>query len=370
MPKDEYPLRAFLSCAALGVLIIYFAAQQIPAWRDTLFRFAAATCCLLIGFQAIYQALLIRSWVRFTDAVGPVVAGGQRPVTSLIDTGLFQDHRLQRLTWTWTMPALGYLLAPGGRVETVVENCYNDMRPLRVYAPPDLNRYGITYAYLNKFGTDTKPPASQPVVTVDGDRWVARDIQVPREGLRVRLDRSLRVAWDRTLMTADPRDAYLVRYISGGNVVAVEERGPDTLSSRYTPNGASAVEIPPSTRSRSTLFAGKVVLKYPRTACSARRPAKPQSSSTQRARRPTMSGSLDPSVDRHSVDRRRFGPAGVHLVATMQLAAACWHVSIAAPISSLGHMSGLSLSFLKKETTAENCGHHRRGAGHRASDRL
>ena len=121
------------------------------AWRRPMrperLRHAFAIVTILAAAQLMWHAVAARRWTEYLDAFRAEVAT-RRGIVPHQETVLVRE-RYNLIFTTWTAPVMSILMAPGGRVQAMIQSPHptewQPVYPEKIESLPDLSRYGITF---------------------------------------------------------------------------------------------------------------------------------------------------------------------------------------------------------------------------------
>jgi hypothetical protein len=140
----EFAARNNAVVVSVPLAVLFLAARARPESRALWMRPQMAAVILFLGLgQLGWQALGVHYWSQFVADFRLVLVSHRgfahwRDV--LAEVGPERAERMDRLAWYWTNPALSILLAPGGRVATIIgsvdERRWQPFDPIKIAELP------------------------------------------------------------------------------------------------------------------------------------------------------------------------------------------------------------------------------------------
>ncbi len=152
-PYAHYGYRIFYTFLPLPLTIVLFATLAFCKPQDKQpWLYGFMIIAVLAFSQIAWNFLATAQWRRYLDVFQETLMT-QKGFIPYERSGMTPDDLRKRgmtnMSWGWTEPGLSILLAPGGKIRTVIEaNPCSPWFPFDPHDPshrPDLSSYGFTY---------------------------------------------------------------------------------------------------------------------------------------------------------------------------------------------------------------------------------
>lgn len=151
-PVRQYNDRALQLLVPFGLLLVACALRIWPKWFEARRNYLVGFSASLLLAQSLWQISATWQWQRFVREWRDVMAAHSGPV--VLQETPFAARQTLRFDWNWANPSLSLMLAPEGRVKSIILPPEGpnwqpfDARDLK--ALPDLRRYYVDYSdYTN-----------------------------------------------------------------------------------------------------------------------------------------------------------------------------------------------------------------------------
>jgi hypothetical protein len=151
-PDRQYDDRSLQLLVPLALLVVAWVMTRRPKWFESCRHYLVAFSAALLLAQSLWQITATWQWNGFVGIWRGVLASRSGPVslsgTTLGITAL--QGQYLKFDWWWANPTLSIMLAPQGRVRSVIVapdwTIWQPFNPLEPTDLPKLQRYGIDYS--------------------------------------------------------------------------------------------------------------------------------------------------------------------------------------------------------------------------------
>ncbi len=147
----QYDYRAMQLFTPFGLLLVGCAVNLCPKWFAARQNYFVAFSASLLLAQSLWHISAVWQWHGFVGAWRSELATHSGPV-ALKDTtfgGQPIGHQAMNFDWNWANPDLSLMLAPNGRVKSIIlppsRAGWHPFDPLNPEALPKLQQYGLNY---------------------------------------------------------------------------------------------------------------------------------------------------------------------------------------------------------------------------------